>query len=186
MEEQLRKSVKQWYLPLILGILLILAGGWVFTTPLASYITLSLFFATTFLVVGIFQIVHAVGNRNALEGWGWYLVGGILDLILGILLLSQLGATMLVLAFFVGFGVLFRSILGIGHAIDLKKQGAKDWGLLLFFGILGVLFSFILIWNPIFAGLTVVFYTGMAFILVGFFNIFLGLRLRKVKKELDQ
>jgi len=125
MENQLQQSIKHWYLPLILGILLILAGVWVFATPLASYITLSLFFAVTFLVVGIFQIFHAVNNRNDLEGWGWYLVGGILDLVLGILLISQIGASMLVLAFFVGFGVLFRSIMGIGHSIELKKQGAN-------------------------------------------------------------
>ena len=185
MENQIKKSIKYWYIPLILGILLILAGAWVFSTPLASYITLSLFFAVTFLVVGIFQIFHAVTNRNDLDGWGWYLIGGIFDLVLGILLISQIGATMLVLAFFVGFGVLFRSIMGIGHSIELKKFGAKDWGILLFFGILGVLFSFILIWNPIFAGLTVVFYTGMAFIMAGLFEIFVSLRLRKLKKEME-
>ena len=179
----LDRTVKHWYLPLIMGIVLMIMGLWVFGTPVASYIALSIIFAVTFFVTGILEIVHAVENRKEMEQWGWSLAGGVLDLILGILLMAQVEVSMLVLAFVVGFGVLFRSIFAIGHAIESKKRQFKGWGYLLFLGILGLIFSFILIWNPIFAGLTIVFYTGMAFVMVGLFQIILSLGLRSLKKR---
>ena len=179
----MNRTVKHWYLPLILGIVLILMGLWVFGTPVLSYIALSTIFAVTFFVTGILEIIYAVQNRNQLDQWGWSLAGGILDLILGLLLMSQVEVSMLILAFVVGFGVLFRSAFAIGHAIESKKRKLGNWGVLLVLGILGLIFSFIMIWNPLFAGLTIVFYTGMAFIMVGIFQIVLSLGLGKLKKR---
>ncbi len=175
-------TARQWYLILILGIILIIVGIWVFSTPVLSYATLSLLFAVSFFVTGILEIVYAISNRKEMNNWGWSLVGGIIDLLIGILLMALPLTAMMFLAFYVGFGILFRSVMAIGKAIDLKKLKVGDWGYLLFIGILGLLFSFILIWNPLFAGFTIIFYTGMAFIIMGIFQIFLSLRLRKVKK----
>ncbi len=178
----LLQTARQWYLILILGIILIIVGIWVFSTPVLSYATLSLLFAVSFFVTGILEIVYAISNRKEMNNWGWSLVGGIIDLLIGILLMALPLTAMMFLAFYVGFGILFRSVMAIGKAIDLKKLKAGDWGYLLFIGILGLLFSFILIWNPVFAGFTIIFYTGMAFIIMGIFQVFLSLRLRKVKK----
>ena len=51
------------------------------------------------------------------------------------------------------------------------------------FGILGAIFSFILIWNPAFAGLSVVWLVALSFLFAGLFSIFLGLQLRKLHKH---
>lgn len=178
----LLQSAKYWYLILILGIILVIVGIWVFSTPVLSFTTLSLLFAMSFFVTGILEIIYAIGNRKEMANWGWSLVGGIIDLLIGILLMSLPLTSMMFLAYYVGFGILFRSVMAIGNAIDLKKLRVGDWGYFLFLGILGLLFSFILIWNPVFAGLTIVFYTGMAFIIMGIFQIYLSFRLRKIKK----
>lgn len=182
MENSLLQTVKNWYLILILGIILIFVGIWVFSTPVLSYATLSILFASAFLVTGILEIAYAISNSKQMENWGWSLMSGIIDLLIGILLMSLPATAMMFLAFYVGFGVLFRSTLAIGRAIDLKKWKIEGWGYLLLIGILGLIFSFILIWNPVFAGLTIVFYTGMAFIMIGIFQILLSFRLRKLKK----
>ncbi len=176
----LLQSGRHWYLLLILGIILIVVGIWVFSTPVLSYATLSILFAVSFFVTGILEIVYAVSNRKEVNNWGWSLVGGIIDLLIGILLMALPLTSMLFLAFYVGFGILFRSVMAIGKAIDLKNQRIGDWGYLLFIGILGLLFSFVLIWNPLFAGFTIVFYTGIAFIIVGIFEIYFSFRLRKI------
>jgi len=179
----LLQSSRHWYLLLILGIILIIVGIWVFSTPVVSYATLSLLFAFSFFVTGILEIIYAVSNRKEMNNWGWSLVGGIIDLVIGILLISLPLTSMLFLAFYVGFGILFRSVMAIGQAINLKTQKAGDWGYLLLIGILGLLFSFILIWNPLFAGFTIVFYTGMAFLIVGIFEIYFSFRLRKIRSR---
>ena len=185
MENNLRQTVKNWYLILILGIILIFVGIWVFNTPVLSYATLSILFAAAFLVTGILEIAYVISNSKEMEKWGWSLVSGIIDLLIGILLMALPATAMMFLAFYVGFGILFRSTLAIGRSIDLKRWHIAGWGYLLLIGILGLIFSFILIWNPIFAGLTIVFYTGMSFIMIGIFQVFLSFKLRKLKKMIS-
>ena len=48
-------------------------------------------------------------------------------------------------------------------------------------GILGVLFSFLLLWNPSFAGLTIAIWIGLTLTAAGLFSIYLSLKLRKLK-----
>ncbi|UUC45233.1 HdeD family acid-resistance protein [Flavobacterium cerinum] len=184
MEKQLfrniKNAVKHWYLSVIVGILFILFGFWIFKTPMESYVTLALLFGVVFFVNGIFEIIFSVSNRKTIDHWGWILAGGIIDLVFGILLLSNLELSMAVLPLYVGFMLLFRSIAAIGYAFDLKSFGVNDWYWLLILGILGLLFSFIMIWNPLFGGMTIVIWTAMAFITYGLFRVILGFKLRKL------
>lgn len=182
----IRNSIKHWYLPMIVGILFILVGFWVSSTPLASYLTLSILFAFTFLLAGIIEVVYAISNRDTLDNWVWALISGIIGLLLGVLLVSNPAISMIILPFYIGFGILFYSVLGIGRAIDLRKHNIKGWGYLMFIGIVGLIFSFIMIWNPLFGGMTIVFYTAFSFIILGILNIFLSIKLRSLNKELRQ
>lgn len=113
-------TVKHWYLPFILGILFIVLGIYMFTVPTESYVALSAVFAISFLVSGILEIYFSIANNKELEGWGWYLAGGILDFIAGIILWTNPGISMVTLPFFVGFLILFKSIQGLGFAYDIK------------------------------------------------------------------
>lgn len=72
--------------------------------------------------------------------------------------------------------------MAIGWALELKRLQVLDWGNFLGIGILGSLFAFIILWNPLFAGMTLALYTGIAFLLVGLFQIYHAWRLRKIKK----
>lgn len=184
MATQILKTVKtvtkHWYLSMILGVLFIIAGILVLRTPLESYLALSILFSVTFFVNGIFEIVYSIANRQQLVNWGWVLAGGIIDLLFGIWLMSSPEVSIAVLPFFVGFMLMFRSFTAIGFSIDLKAFGVKDWGWLLALGILGLLFSFILLWNPMLAGWTIVMWTAAAFITIGLFKIFLSVKLKQL------
>jgi hypothetical protein len=184
MENQLFKNiknaVKHWYLSLIVGILFLLFGFWILKTPLESYVTLALLFGVVFLVNGIFEIIFSISNRKEIDNWGWILAGGIIDLLFGIVLASNVGLSMAVLPFYVGFMLLFRSVAAIGYAFDLKGFGIRDWYWLLLLGILGLLFSFIMIWNPVFGGMTIIIWTALAFITYGIFRIILAFKLRRL------
>ncbi|HET6527477.1 MAG TPA: DUF308 domain-containing protein [Balneolaceae bacterium] len=168
----------KWYIPLILGIIFILVGIWVFFTPVASFVALSILFAFTFLLTGILEIIYAYSNQNVLEHWGWSLAAGIIELLIGILLLAKPEVTIVVLPLFVGFAILFRSGAAIGWSIVMKRHDTPDWGGLMILGILGLILALIMLWNPIFAGLTIVFYTAFAFIAIGVFQVYRGLRLK--------
>jgi len=173
-------SVKHWYLPLIAGLIFIGVGIYSFMQPVESYLALTILFSLAFLFNGISDIAFAVANRENMEGWGWDLAMGILTTLVGILLISNPAISMLTLPFYVGFVVMFRSISAIGTSLELKKYYVQDWGYLLAIGILGVIFSFILLFNPGFAGLSIVIWTALAFITIGIFSIYFSLKLKKL------
>jgi len=177
-----KNVTKHWYLSLILGILFICVGIWVLRTPLESYLTLSILFSVTVFISGISEIIYSVANRKGMENWGWILAGGIIDLLLGIWLISSPLLSIAVLPFIVGFMLMFRSMIAMGLAFDIKNFAASGWGWLLSLGILGLLFSFVLLWNPLFAGLTIVIWTGCAFITIGIFRVILSFKLNHLHK----
>lgn len=177
-----KNAVKQWYIPLLVGILFVIIGIVVFSMPLESLLTMSFFFALSFLFGGLMEVIFSVVNRKELSNWGWSLALGIITFILGISLVSHPELSLSILLFYVGFLLLFRSIASLSFAIDLKNYGSRNWGWLLVFGILGTIASFILIWNPGLAGLTAVILVSSSFIFAGLFSITLSFQLRKLHK----
>ena len=182
----IKNVVKHWYLPLIIGILFLAVGVYTFTSPLETYLTLAILFSISYIFSGLSDIIFAFANRQELENWGWALAMGIVTFLVGILLYIHPEITMITLPFLVGFVMLFRSVSGIGFALDLKNYGGSSWGYLLTLGILGTFFSFFLLFNPLAAGMTLVVCTGLALLTIGVFHIFLALKLRKLKGKISE
>lgn len=176
------KSVKHWYIPLIIGILSIALGIYVFTVPVETYLTLSVLFSISFIVIGLLDIFFSIRNRKILEGWGWYLVGGLLTLAAGIILIIYPEISVTVLPFVVGFTLLFLSFLLMGFSFEMKNLGVMNWGYSLVLSVFGVVFSFMLIVSPAASGMSLVTLTGIALIFIGAASIALSIDLRKVKK----
>ncbi len=184
--KMVRNSVKYWYIPLIVGVILIGLGIYTFMSPEASYLALALLFSLSFLVSGLFEIIFSIANKDVLDNWGWTLAFGVLTLAVGVLLLVNPAISMITLAFYVGFLILFRSISAIGYAVDFRRYGISDWGVLMIIGVLGLIFSFLLIWNPILSGMTVVIWTGLALITSGIFSVYFSLKLKKLNTLPDK
>ena len=174
-----QSTVKNWWISLLIGVLYIIAGIWVFQTPLASYVSLSIIFSVFIFISGGSQIVFSVSNRHEISSWGWYLAGGILDLIIGFLLITHPLMTMVILPFYIGFWLLFQGFMAIGLSFQIKTFGILAWGWLLFFGCLIILFSFLLLANPVIGGFSIVYMTALAFISAGIFRIALAFNLKK-------
>lgn len=122
-------TVKHWYVPMIVGILFIILGIYVFTVPLETYVTLSYIFSISFLVSGILDIYFSISNRSSLSGWGWQLALGIMTLLIGIYLLANPSISITTLPLYVGFVLMFRSIMGIGFAFELKEIKSLKWAI---------------------------------------------------------
>lgn len=180
--KSITRKVKHWYIPLIIGIILIAAGIYVFTVPLETYLTLSLLFSISFIVIGLLDIFFSIRNHKILHGWGWYLVGGLLSLAGGIILTIYPGISIVILPFVVGFTLLFLSFLLLGYAFEMKSIGILNWGYTAILSVLGVIFSFMLIVSPLFSGFSLVAITGITFIFAGIASIVFSFDLRKVKK----
>ncbi|WP_165021956.1 HdeD family acid-resistance protein [Dysgonomonas sp. ZJ279] len=181
-----KQSVKYSWTSLIVGIIAILLGMWATVSPEKTLLTLSLIFSFSFIISGLFELAFALLNRKTLNGWGWTFISGIIDLLFGLLLLSMPVASILVLMFFVGFWILFHSILSIGSAIELQRNGVRNWGLMLFLSILGVILGFMLITNPVFASGFLITVFAFSLILYGIQRIFYADRLRALIKKVNE
>lgn len=177
--------VRRWYLPLVIGVILLILGVWTLFTPAKSYVALVIVFAIGFLINGILETYFAIVNKTN----GWSLALGILSLILGLMLLFNPALSAITLPLYVGFMLMFRSVSGIAIALHLRRHYVIDWGTLMVFSVLGILLSFLMIFNPAFGGLSIVLWTGFAFLASGALSIVFALRLRKlhtfIQKELE-
>jgi uncharacterized membrane protein HdeD (DUF308 family) len=113
-------------LHLLSGVLSIIVGGMFLRAPLDAVLALTLLLACLLMVGGIFKIVAALNYRFG--AWGWPLVSGVIDLILGVMIWQELPASALwVIGLFVGISLVFRGFnwIGLGLALrTLPRSGA--------------------------------------------------------------
>ena len=162
------RIIRHWWLMLIAGILCVVAGILVFVFPMDSYLALSIIFGVLMLVVGAAQLIIASTSGNYLSMRGYVIVGGVLDLILGIILCAYPVATVVVLPVMLGIWMMYHSFMIIAFGGDLEtfRIGGSGWVIL--GGVLLLLLSFLVLLNPFSVGMaTVVVLTGVGLLLFG-------------------
>ncbi|WP_291906529.1 HdeD family acid-resistance protein [Chitinophaga sp. CB10] len=182
----IRSNVKYWWLYLVNGIIFLLAGFVVFSNPFSSYVLLSIFFAVTLFVSGIAEIIFAVSNRRHMYGWGWSLASGIIDLVVGFLLMIYPAVSMAVIPIFLGFWFLFRGISLIVFSIQLSMEKIPNWGWILVGGIILIMLAVFILDNPALGVATVLGIVAASFWVAGVLAILFAFRLRHVKKEFNK
>ena len=80
-------SIGRAILRVLFGILTLLAGILLIARPVVGALTLTLFIAWYFIIVGIVKLVESLAERGS--NWGWGVVSGVVSLLLGILLLTH-------------------------------------------------------------------------------------------------
>ena len=154
-----------------------------FTTPIESFVGLASLFSALIFVSGLFSVFFAISNKDDIDNFGLYLAGGILDVLIGFILLKYPGLTLVLFSMFIGFWLLFRGFNMISVSFKIKKIGDANWGWILFFGIMVVVFAMMSIVNPLIGASYLVYTLAFTLVLFGIANIALGLKLRKLKSN---
>lgn len=176
-------AVKNWWISLLLGLLYIGVAICLMFAPLSSYIALSAIFSIAILISGIFEIIFSLSNRKGISSWGWYLAGGIIDVILGIYLVVFPLLSMEIIPFIVAFWLMFRGFTFTGYSMDLKRYGTREWGWYMAFGILAILCALAIIWQPGIGAMSIVYMLGFTFLIIGFFRVMLSFELKGIHKK---
>ena len=179
-------TIKNWWVFLIIGILLLVASYYMFSTPVESFVGLAGLFSALIFVSGLFRVFFALTNKDDIENFGLYLAGGVFDVIVGFILLKYPGITLVVFSLFIGFWLMFRGFNIISISFNIKKLGDTDWFWILLFGILVVIFAFMAIINPLIGATYLVFTLALALLFAGVANIMLSFRLKKVKSKVKE
>jgi uncharacterized membrane protein HdeD (DUF308 family) len=182
----IRNGIKNWWWFLIIGLMSLVAGSAILAKPAEGYISLSILFSLIMAGTGFSQIVFAISSRHSMKNWGWTLVSGILDFVLGTFLMIYPLLTMVTLPFIVGFYLVFRAMYLIGASIELSSFGIKGWGWVLTGGILVLALGFLTLYYPAAGALGIIACSGYAFIVSGIFNIVLAFQLKSFKTDIKK
>jgi len=82
------RRVPGFWWGLVTALLALALGLYLIWRPLAGILSLTLAVAAFFSAQGIVQIITAIEHRSVLPSWIWMLVGGVVNLILAVIILS--------------------------------------------------------------------------------------------------
>lgn len=183
--ERYRNPMRNWWVSLVLGIIFLAVGVAVFFHPGESYVALAFVFGVMVLVSGIMQVYVGV-DTPAQSGKGWLIAAGIIEVLLGILLFLLPGVLVAMLPFILGFWLMFRGFTAIGVASDMMAYGVRGGGWTIFFAILLIICSFLVIINPIIGAGAIVIWLGVSLVIAGISLIAFAFYLNSVRRQLKK
>jgi uncharacterized membrane protein HdeD (DUF308 family) len=107
----MRQAPGFWW-SLISAVLGVAVGFWLLAMPVSGAISLTLLLIAFFFVEGIASIMFALDHKRELSGqWGWMLVSGVVDLVLGVVILAGLpGTAVWAIGVLVGINMVFGGV----------------------------------------------------------------------------
>ena len=179
------RAIKHWWLLLLAGILAIIAGICVFAFPIQSYVTLSILFGVLMLLTGAIQLIVASTSGNYLMMRGYVIVGGILDVILGMFLCIYPGISLFLLPIMMGLWLMYHSFIIIALGGDMSTFKIPGNGMTIVLGILLLLLSVFVIVDPFSVGVaTVLTVAGAGLILFGVMMCSMAVTLKNVGQDI--
>lgn len=133
-------TTRWWWAILIVGLLLVLGGFAYWFWPVAGFAVASQLFGWLLILAGIVQLCVAAGPNRA-RLWGWWLVGGIVDIFIGFMLVRSVVLSELVFPYFIAFIFIFWGI----EALVTCACCGRLWWLRLINGILLCLIGYFLV-----------------------------------------
>lgn len=175
------RAVRHWWMLMLAGVLCIAAGIAVFIFPLESYVALSICFGVLMLIVGAVQLIIASTSNNYLMMKGYVIVGGVLDLILGLFMCLYPGITLMLIPIMLGIWMMYHSFMIVAFGGDLDTFNVKGNGLVIAAGILLLLLSILILMNPFGVGVAaVVVMAGIGLLLFGIILCVMSLKLKDI------
>ncbi|MGC6769100.1 HdeD family acid-resistance protein [Enterococcus sp. LJL51] len=162
---------------LLLGILFVLTALLSFQDPAGNLIAIVMVFAVFAIFKGIFELI----GRNRLKqltGYRAYapIVLGVIDMIIGIYFLFNLGVGVSVLPYIFAIWFIVDSVFGLFTLELARAFNTGYYWFTLIVDILGIILGFILLFNPLSSALTLSFLVGFYFMMFGITHIVYAFR----------
>lgn len=182
-----RQAVRYWWLLLVGGVILFLIGVVVFAFPVQSYVDMAVLFGWLMLLTGVVETIVAVRNTHYVTGRGWMLAWGVIEIVLGLILVFNVALSSATLPVVLGFWLLMRGFSAVGLGGDMRAVGIRGAGWTILCGILLLLCALGILFQPLVFGSTaVVVWVGLSLLLAGASAALLGLQLRTAHRVADK
>ena len=143
------------------GILLIALGLMVWFNPMASLMALSLYIGVGLILAGIGYVAVSLDFAS-----GWHMFVGLIDIILGIIFVANLGVTAATLPVFLALWILAIGAAQLVSSYRLKKF-MLPWQLSMVLGLAGIIFGFLMLTYPGLGAIAISTILGLYIVLFG-------------------
>lgn len=181
------RVINHWWLLPLAGILCVALGVSVFIFPLESYVILSVLLGVLLLVIGAAYLIIASSSGNYLATRGYLVIGGIVDVLLGVFLCVYPAVSLAFLPVMVGICLLYHSFMLISLGGDLSTFRIPGSMWVVCGGILLLLLSLLIVANPFSIGIdTVVIIAGLGLVLLGIMLSAIGVRFKDIHDYVEK
>ena len=167
---------RNWWLVALRGVIAILFGAVAFIAPGAFVLSLVLFFAAYMFADGLFAIVGAVRAAQRHERWGFLLLEGLVDIIVGVAAVLVPAAAVWAFVLLLAVWALVTGGLMIAAAFRLHLHYGRWW--LVLGGVVSILFGIALILEPGMSALVLTWWIGSYTFAFGVLLLILAFQLR--------
>jgi len=164
---------KKWWVLLLRGILLILAGLLAFVSP----VTWVIFVGVYMLFDGMSFLLAGFNDQPGGQSRWPLLIIGVLGLLAGVILLWNPALGGITLTYVIAAWAIVTGILTIISALRLREEIDNEWWLVLS-GALAIIFGILVFQNVLAGILTIAWVFGVFAIVVGILSIALAFRVR--------
>ena len=179
--ELVRSVSSGWWVLLLSGIVSIVAGGVILLVDW-SLNDLALFLGVLFIVRGVFNMVSLPLDGSTRS---WAVALGLLEVGVGIAVVVWPDPTLLVIAAFIGWWVLFSGVMTVAGSISARRI-LPYWGLFLALGTVEAVVGVWLLYRPGLTLLAMVFAIGLWAILYGIVLTAASIELKNLPDRLDE
>lgn len=158
-----KRTISIWHL--IAGIIMAVLGVYVWFNPAATLLALALYLGVAFIIVGAGYFTFSFSYQS-----GWYLLVGLLDIFVGVILVSNLGVTAASLPIIFALWCLAVGIVQVVAAFEYRNAGLS-WSWSLIAGALGIVFAFLILAYPVIGTVTLTALMGAYILLYGLVEI---------------
>ncbi len=172
---------KNWWLLTLKGLLVTLFGIAAVFFPGVTLATLMMYFGILIIVSGIFLLIGAFSHVKTNKHWANWLFEGILDIIIGIIIVIYPQLTIDLFIIIVGIWAITVGFTQMFGALKAHQTGKSRW-LMLFNAVIVIILGIVLFINPTESSETLTILIGIFAIVFGLFVTIYSFSIRNIKE----
>ena len=173
---------KNWWLITLKGLIFIFLGIYILKFPVSGMLGMIVYGGVLLLLSGIIIISFAISTYRINPAWKWQLGEGILDILLALILLSNIGLTANTLPYVFAFFGIFTGIFWVMESLYFKQNAYRYWPVALTAGIFSILIGILIFYRPLLVTHTIFSFIGLMIVVQGIFLVVFSLEIRRIKR----